>query len=123
MAFSLSIGGTDITNYIAASGFQWERNDIDAPNSGRDMSGTMRRAIIATKDKIEVTCRRLTTSELNTLTSLLAPAVVNVSFYCPGDAAVRSNVEFYSSKINSGVVMSYDNTILLDGIKFSLIEV
>lgn len=123
MAFSLSIGGTDITNYIAASGFQWERNDIDAPNSGRDMTGTMRRAIVARKDKIEVTCRRLTTSELNTLTGLLAPAVVTVSFYCPGDASVRSNVEFYSSKINSGVVMSYDNTILLDGIKFSLIEV
>lgn len=123
MAFSLSIDGANITNYIATSGFKWERNDIDAPNSGRDMSGTMRRAIVARKDKLEITCRRLTTDELGFLTGLLSPGVVSVTFYCPGDAAMRSNVQFYSSKISSGVVMSMGNTILLDGIKFSLIEV
>ena len=123
MAFTISIGGTDITGFIESDGFQWERNDIDAPNSGRDMNGTMRRAIVATKDKLDITCRSLTVSELHVLTDLLAHNVVNVTYYCPGDAVIRSNVKFYSSKINSGVVMDVGNGIILDDIKFSLIEV
>lgn len=123
MAFTISIEGTDITRLIESGGFHWERNDIDAPNSGRDMNGTMRRAIVATKDKLEIACRAITVSELQVLTSLLAPNVVSVTYYCPGDAAIRSNVKFYSSKINSGVVMDVGNAIVLDDIKFSLIEV
>lgn len=123
MAFILQIGGVDFTKYVATNGFEWERNDIDAPNSGRDMAGTMRRAIITTKDKISVTCRDgLTESQLSTLVRTLAANEVTVTYYCPGDAATRT-ANFYGSKVSAGVVQDVGNRRLFDGIKFNLIEV
>ena len=123
MAFTLSIGNLDVTNMVAEKGFQWERNDIDAPNSGRNMNGTMRRKIVTTKDKISVTCRNgLTEAELTALTTALAPQTVSVTYYCPGTASVTTKT-FYGSKIQSGVVMDLGARMLFDGIQFSLIEV
>ena len=72
MAFSVTIGTLDITSFIATDGFSWERNDIDAPDSGRDMNGTMRRKIVARKDKMQITCRPLTSQQLTQLFNALS---------------------------------------------------
>lgn len=124
MAVSImKIGSLDITKLIADGGFSWERNDIDAPNSGRDMNGTMRRAIITTKDKIAVTCRnKITEAQLSQLVGALAPAEISVTYYCPGDAGVITRT-FYGSKVSAGVVQHRDGAPVFDGIKFNLIEV
>ena len=37
------INGTDITPYIANGGLQYTRNDLDGPNAGRALDGTMYR--------------------------------------------------------------------------------
>nr|DAT70870.1 MAG TPA: hypothetical protein [Caudoviricetes sp.] len=54
------INGTDITPYIANGGLQYTRNDLDGPNAGRALDGTMYRDRVATKDKWTVNCRPLT---------------------------------------------------------------
>lgn len=122
MAFTLTIGGTDFSSYVAADGFDWERNDIDAPNSGRDMNGTMRRRIIARKDKLQITCRPLTVNELQTLWGKLTSTTVSVTYTVPGQS--NRTATFYNSQKSTGVKMDVGNNVLLyKETKFDLIEV
>lgn len=122
MAFSMAINSLDITHYIAKDGFKWEENDIDAPNSGRDATGTMRRTVIARKAKISVTCRSLTYTELNNLNTVLANATVSVTYTKPGNTATTTGT-FYNSKRAAGVVIDNGTAQVYDGISFNLIEV
>lgn len=123
MAFTLIIGSTNISNYVETGGFKWERNDIDAPDSGRDMNGTMRRKVIARKDKMQVTCRPLTPAELRTLINLLSTATASVTYTVPGATSTRTST-FYNSKRSAGIVQDLGNNVMLyEGISFDLIEV
>lgn len=80
---SLSINGTDITNYIAYNGIKWTRYDIDSPQSGRTMDGLLHRGRVATKIKMEISCRPLTAEELNHLLNLLLPEYITVQYVDP----------------------------------------
>ena len=122
MAFLMRIGSLDITKFVATGGFGWERNDIDAPNSGRDNQGKMHRKIVARKDRLNVTCRQLSTAELKQLVAALKPDTVQIQYYCPGDAANRT-ATFYTSKVAAGIVQDTGNEVLLNGISFNAIEV
>lgn len=122
MAFSMSIGSLDITHYIAVDGFKWERNDIDSPNSGRDASGTMRRKVIARKDKVEVTCRPLTRAELNNLITALNHETVTASYVIPGDTSAYTST-FYNSQRGAGVSIDNGTQQIYSDVKFNLIEV
>ena len=121
MAFSVTIGNLDITSYIATDGFNWERNDIDAPDSGRDLNGTMRRKIIARKDKMQITCRSLTSAQITSLFDALTAPSVSVTYTVPGNTSRTS--DFYNSRKSAGVVQAIGNTILYSGVSFDLIEV
>lgn len=122
MAFTLQIGGTDFSSYPAADGFQWERNDVDAPNSGRDLSGKMRRKIVARKDKIQVTCRDLKPAELTTLINALSSTNVSVTYTVPGTSSTRT-ATFYNSQKKAGIVMDLGTIMLYSGVQFDLVEV
>lgn len=122
MAFSVTIGTLDITSFIATDGFSWERNDIDAPDSGRDMNGTMRRKIVARKDKMQITCRPLTSQQLTQLFNALSVTTMSVTYMVPGN--VSRTATFYNSKKSAGVVQAIaNNTILYNNVSFDLIEV
>lgn len=121
MAFSVTIGSLDITGWIANNGFKWERNDIDAPDSGRDAGGVMHRRIIARKDKMQIECRSLTSSQLTQLFNALSATTMNVTYMVPGD--VSRTATFYNSKKSAGVVQDLGNTIIYSGVNFDLIEV
>ena len=122
MTFTLIIGSTNFSSYVATDGFKWERNDIDAPDSGRDMNGTMRRKIIARKDKIQITCRSLRPAELSTLTNALSNATMSVTYTVPGQST--RTAEFYNSKKTAGIVQDLGNNVMTySGVSFDLIEV
>ncbi len=80
---SVSINGTDITDYIGYNGLKWTRYDIDAPKAGRTLDGLMHRGRVATKIKMEITCRPLTTEELNELLNLILPEYITVTYVDP----------------------------------------
>jgi len=67
----VKIGNTDISDYLALNGLTYTRNDIDGPNAGRALDGTMYRDRVAIKAKYEINCRPLTTAEKNTLFNLI----------------------------------------------------
>ena len=79
----ITIDGVDITPYIAFNGVKWSRNDVDGPNTGRTMSGLMVRDRVATKIRLDVTCRPLTGPQLQTLLNILLPVFVQVTYEDP----------------------------------------
>ena len=79
----ITIDGVDITPYIAHQGVKWSRNDVDGPNAGRTISGLMVRDRVATKIRLDVTCRPLTGSELNTVLNAILPVFVQVTYEDP----------------------------------------
>ena len=84
----ISIDGTDITPYIAYQGVQWKRNDVDGPSAGRTLSGLMIRDRVATKIRMDITCRPLTLSEARTILNLLMPEFISVTYDDPMDGTV-----------------------------------
>ena len=121
MAFTLIIGGTDFSSYVATGGYAWERNDIDAPNSGRDLMGNMRRRVIARKDKLQITCRPLTPTQLDTLTEKLTSGTVSVTYTVPGSGNRTST--FYNSQKSAGIIQDLGSVMTYQDVKFNLIEV
>ena len=84
----ITIDGTDITNMIAHKGVKWSRNDIDGPNAGRTITGMMVRDRVATKIRLDITCRVMNEDEQNTLLNLILPEFVNVTYEDPQDGLV-----------------------------------
>ena len=79
----IKINGTDITPYIAHQGVKWTRADIDGVNAGRSISGLMIRDRVATKIRLDITCRPLKNDELKILLNLLLPEFIQVTYDDP----------------------------------------
>lgn len=94
----ITIDGVDITPYIAYQGVQWSRNDVDGPNAGRTMSGLMIRDRVATKIRLDITCRPLKTDELRTLLNLIYPEFVTVVYEDPMQGLVSKTMYANNNK-------------------------
>lgn len=119
--FSFVIDGLDITNYIQEDGISWTREDIDGPNAGRTINGTMIRDRVATKIRLDITCRPLELTECRQLLNAILPEFVTVQYIDPMDGQVSRTM--YSN--NNPVVVSTvfdDGTVRFTGITFPLIE-
>lgn len=95
---NITIDGVDITPYIAYQGVQWSRNDVDGPNAGRTMSGLMIRDRVATKIRLDITCRPLKTDELRTLLNLIYPEFVTVVYDDPMQGMVSKTMYANNNK-------------------------
>lgn len=113
---------TDITNYIAFQGLKRSRNDVDGPEAGRTLDGTMHRARVATKIRYDVTCRPLKKSELNTLEGLIMPEYIYVKISDPYYGTVTKYM--YANNTSAAFcIRKKDGTEWWSGITFPLIEV
>jgi len=118
----LSIGGVDITKYIAENGFKRTRNDIDGWNAGRTLDGVMHRDRVATKIKLEITTTRMTKNELSVILNAIYPVNVSVTYDDPREGRVTKTM--YSNN-NPAVCfcVNTDGVEIWDSISFPLIEV
>lgn len=118
---TLQINGVDITDYIAYGGLKWSRQDIDSPETGRAMNGLMYRGRVATKIRLDVTCRLLKASELHTVLNLILPEYVTVTYDDPMLGTVTKTM--YAN--NNPAVYQFrknDGTEWWSGVTFPLIE-
>lgn len=118
---TFKIGNVDITPYIANGGLQYTRNDLDGPNAGRALDGTMYRDRITMKDKWVVTCRPLTSSELATVLSLIEPEYVSITVTNPKTNTLRT-YQAYSNNVPAQFLMIKNGVEYWTGISFPLIE-
>ena len=117
----ISINGTNITHLIAFQGVKWSRNDIDGPNAGRNLSGTMIRDRVSTKIRMDITCRPLTASEHTMLMNLLMPEFVTVVYDDPQAGRVQK-VMYANNHTSEYCIKRANGRELWFNVTFPLIE-
>ena len=112
----------DITPWIAWQGLSFSRNDVDAPNAGRDMSGYMHRGRVAVKEKMNINTVPLTRAQSARLQTLLYPEtiLVRVTPYPRTNAAQTLNM--YSNNVKTSYVIHKESGEDLETLSFPLIE-
>lgn len=119
---TFEIDGVDMTEYVAYGGFKWQRSDIDDPDSGRDLSGRMRRGRVASKIRLDVTCRLLTAQEACAVLTAIMPEYVTVQYYDPQAGAVLTKTMYSNNNPASFQIRQPDGTEWWSGITFPLVE-
>lgn len=118
---TLTINGVDITPYIAYGGLKWTRSDIDAPNTGRAMNGLMYRGRVATKIRLDVTCRLLNSSELSIVLNAINPEYVTVEYDDPMDGRVVRTM-YANNNPAAFQIKKNDGSEWWSGVTFPLVE-
>jgi hypothetical protein len=80
---TLTINGVDIVPFVAFGGLAYLHSDIDAPDSGRTLDAQMHRGRVASKVRLDVTCKPLTTAEVQTVLNAIKPEWVTVVYTDP----------------------------------------
>ena len=124
MTFTIGTGldAVDMVPYVAHDdGFKWTRNDIDSPNTGRAMDGLMYRGRVATKIRLDIKCRPLTTAEANIVLNAILPEYVDVTYTDPMYGSV-TKVFYSNNNPATHALLNPDGTEWWDGITFPLVE-
>jgi hypothetical protein len=117
----LTINGVDITPFIASGGIKWSRNDIEAPNTGRTMDGTMMRGRVTTKIRLDITCIPLIASDLAIVLNAIYPEFVTVRYTDPM-YGTRIVTMYSNNNPASFLVKKPNGDEYWTGITFPLIE-
>ena len=117
------IGGgkeIDIAKYVEE--ISWESNDLDAPKSGRDLSGVMHRGKVGEKRKLNIKLIPISASNLIPIMSVVRNEYISVrTNMIPVED--ESTFEGYNSGRKGGVmVMTTDGVIRHNGVSFNIIE-
>lgn len=115
------INSTPITPFLAPGGLVWKRNDVDSPNAGRDLAGTMHRGRVTSKVTLDCKCRPLKAGEARIVLQAIHPETVLVSYDDPEDGYVTKS--FYVSSVPATHLMTRGGIDYWEGIAFTLIEV
>ena len=112
----------DITPWIAWQGLTFSRNDVDAPDAGRDMSGYMHRGRVASKEKMNVQTIQLTRTQSSFLQTLLFPETIQVRV-TPYPRTNETQVfSMYCNNVKTTYVIHRENGEDLQSLSFPLIE-
>lgn len=115
------VNNVNFLPFIDDEGIEVTRNDLDSADAGRTLDGTMHRARVAVKTKINVTCKPLKSSDAHTVLNAIYPEYVEVRYEDPMQGIVIK--EMYSNNVPATVAVVYDDgTTMWKGIKFPLIE-
>ena len=112
----------DITPWIAWQGLTFSRNDVDAPNAGRDMAGTMHRGRVASKEKININTVQLTRAQSAKLQTLLYPETISVRVTPYPRTNTAYIMSMYSNNVKTTYVIHRKNGEDLQSLSFPLIE-
>ena len=91
----LTVNGIDLYGLSAPGGVTVQANTVDGPDSGRTMDATMRRSIVAIKEKIIVKFPELSQENAQKVLTAVQTAFVSVTYDSPR-LGRRDNVKFYA---------------------------
>jgi len=111
---------TDVTNYIKKGGVTWSFPSVDADGAGRSLDGIMHRKQIAIKNKLEFECVPLTSTQLQSLRTLLANEWLSASITTNAETVTFKG--YRGATMSTAILKSYNNADLWGEFKFSLIE-
>lgn len=112
----------DITPYIAWQGLTFSRNDVDAPDAGRDMSGLMHRGRVAVKEKMNIQTVTMTKAQSAALQTLLYPESIQVRVNPYPRTNASEIMTMYSNNVKVTHVVTTQGNDELQSLSFPLIE-
>lgn len=112
----------DITPYIAFGGLTFSRNDVDAPDAGRDMSGLMHRGRVAVKEKMNISTIPLTKAQSSSLQTLLYPEKVQVRVTPYPRTNAAKTMTMYTNNVKTTYVIHRASGDDIQSLSFPLIE-
>ena len=110
------------TPWIKYQGLTFSRNDVDAPDAGRDMSGYMHRGRVASKEKMNISTVQLTRAQSARLQSLLFPETILVRVNPYPRTNDSQTFYMYSNNVSTQYVIHRENGEDLQELSFQLIE-
>ena len=120
---TLVVNGVDMIPYVFRGGFKWQRSDVDDADSGRNtLDAEMHRNRIATKIRLDITCRPLTLAESSIVLSAIMPVWVQVTYTDPQLGADVTKTMYSNNNPASFAFQRSDGTEYWNGITFPLIE-
>lgn len=117
----LKIDGVDILPYVEHQGIKWQRNDLDSPDAGRTLDGMMQRGRVASKIRLDITCRPLRSEEAKIVLNAIYPQYVTVEYLDPMYGLV-SKTMYANNNPAIHMLIQPDGTEWWNGITFPLIE-
>ena len=114
----LKIDGVDMLPFIKQKGIKWTRNDLDGPDAGRTMDGTMHRERVTSKVRLDITCIPLTSDQAAVVLNAIYPEYITVEYTDPMYGLITRTM--YSN--NNPATYIDTSTDLWEGIAFPLIE-
>lgn len=112
----------DITSYIAWQGLTFSRNDVDAPDAGRDMSGLMHRGRVAVKEKMNIQTVTMTKAQSAALQTLLYPQSIQVRVNPYPRTNASHTMTMYTNNVKTTYVVHTNGGDELQSLSFPLIE-
>lgn len=112
----------DITPFIAWQGLTFSRNDVDAPDAGRDMSGLMHRGRVAVKEKMNINTVQLTKAQVSQLETLLYPETIEVRVTPYPRTNAAKTMSMYTNNVKATYVIHRKSGEDLQTLSFPLIE-
>lgn len=119
---TITIAGTDITKYIKYQGVTFSRNDVEAPNAGRDMRGLMHRGRVAIKERMDIQTVQLTKAQAKILHDLLLPESFSVTVNPYPNTNASKTMTMYSNDVKTTYVIHRANGEDLQEMSFPLVE-
>ena len=119
---TFKINGIDMLPYVAFQGLKWTRSDIDGPDAGRNMAGTMLRQRVTTKIRLDVTCRPLTSAESHIVLSAIKPEYVTVQYTDPEAGTTVTKTMYANNNPASFLIRKKNGEEYWNGITFPLVE-
>ena len=118
---TLKINGVDILPYVAHQGIKWQRSDLDSSEAGRTMDGMMHRGRVATKIRLDITCRPLRSEEAKIVLNAILPEYVSVEYTDPMDGLVTREM-YANNNPATHMLIQEDGTEWWSGITFPLVQ-
>lgn len=118
-----SLAWVDITPMIAWQGLTFSRNDVDAPDAGRTMDGTMHRGRVASKEKMEIKTVQLTKAQVSVLETLLFPETIQVRVTPYPRTNAAHTMTMYSNNVKATYIIHRANGEDLQSLSFPLVEI
>ena len=112
----------DITPYIAWQGLTFSRNDVDAPDAGRDMSGLMHRGRVAIKEKMNINTVQLTKAQVSSIQTLLLPESIQVRVTPYPQTNAAKTMTMYTNNVKTTYIIHRSSGEDLQTLSFPLIE-
>lgn len=112
----------DITKYIAWQGLTFSRNDVDAPDAGRDMSGLMHRGRVGVKEKMNINTVPLTKAESASIQQLLYPETIQVRVTPYPRTNAAQILSMYTNNVKTTYIIHRASGEDIQSLSFPLIE-